>query len=153
MIDRNPDGPSIGRSSPVHHRRYELATKKCCVPSLWLHPKKNGWWVVKDGANVFCLITFFIVNNNMSFTDLFAKYNCVNCHEEINGVRVRCAECADFDICLQVEWHCIHLCLLFWRNFWTSLCDLKLFTVFFPGSWNRISQKWPSLSVYGAYIQ
>ncbi|XP_050675342.1 transcriptional adapter 2B isoform X2 [Leptidea sinapis] len=37
----------------------------------------------------------------MSFSDLYAKYNCTYCQEEINGVRVRCAECKDFDICLQ----------------------------------------------------
>ncbi|XP_072929904.1 transcriptional adapter 2B isoform X2 [Epargyreus clarus] len=37
----------------------------------------------------------------MSFSDLYAKYNCTYCQEEINGVRVRCAECVDFDICLQ----------------------------------------------------
>ncbi|RVE47501.1 hypothetical protein evm_007912 [Chilo suppressalis] len=33
--------------------------------------------------------------------DLYAKYNCTYCQEEINGIRVRCAECIDFDICLQ----------------------------------------------------
>ncbi|KAJ0173642.1 hypothetical protein K1T71_010791 [Dendrolimus kikuchii] len=33
--------------------------------------------------------------------DLYAKYNCTYCQEEINGVRVKCAECVDFDICLQ----------------------------------------------------
>ncbi|KAL0819680.1 hypothetical protein ABMA28_007743 [Loxostege sticticalis] len=37
----------------------------------------------------------------MSFSDLYAKYNCTYCQEEINGIRVRCAECIDFDICLQ----------------------------------------------------
>ncbi|XP_045453097.1 transcriptional adapter 2B-like [Melitaea cinxia] len=37
----------------------------------------------------------------MSFSDLYAKYNCIYCQEEINGVRVRCAECKDFDICMQ----------------------------------------------------
>lgn len=33
--------------------------------------------------------------------DLYAKYACSYCQEEINGLRVRCAECIDFDICLQ----------------------------------------------------
>ncbi|KOB64452.1 Transcriptional adapter 2B [Operophtera brumata] len=33
--------------------------------------------------------------------DLYAKYNCTYCQEEISGVRVKCAECPDFDICLQ----------------------------------------------------
>ncbi|KAG6449957.1 hypothetical protein O3G_MSEX006339 [Manduca sexta] len=33
--------------------------------------------------------------------DLYAKYNCTYCQEEINGVRVKCTECVDFDICLQ----------------------------------------------------
>ncbi|XP_049877727.1 transcriptional adapter 2B isoform X2 [Pectinophora gossypiella] len=37
----------------------------------------------------------------MSFSDLYAKYNCNYCQEEINGIRVRCSECIDFDICLQ----------------------------------------------------
>uniref|UniRef100_A0A2A4JG19 Transcriptional adapter n=1 Tax=Heliothis virescens TaxID=7102 RepID=A0A2A4JG19_HELVI len=37
----------------------------------------------------------------MSFSDLYAKYNCTYCQEEISGVRVKCAECIDFDICLQ----------------------------------------------------
>lgn len=41
----------------------------------------------------------------MSFSDLYAKYNCTYCQEEINGIRVRCAECIDFDICLQVKCH------------------------------------------------
>lgn len=40
---------------------------------------------------------------DMSFTDLYAKYNCTYCQEEISGVRVKCAECPDFDICLQVK--------------------------------------------------
>lgn len=33
--------------------------------------------------------------------DLFIKVNCTYCQEEINGVGVKCAECVDFDICLQ----------------------------------------------------
>lgn len=33
--------------------------------------------------------------------DLFAKYNCTYCQEDITGLRIKCAECADFDLCLQ----------------------------------------------------
>ncbi|CAH1399415.1 unnamed protein product [Nezara viridula] len=33
--------------------------------------------------------------------DLFAKYSCTYCLDEINGVRVKCVECKDFDLCLQ----------------------------------------------------
>ncbi|KAL3289265.1 hypothetical protein HHI36_003695 [Cryptolaemus montrouzieri] len=33
--------------------------------------------------------------------DVFVKVSCTNCQEEINGVRVQCCECTDFDICLQ----------------------------------------------------
>ncbi|XP_022913844.1 transcriptional adapter 2B [Onthophagus taurus] len=33
--------------------------------------------------------------------DLFSKVNCTYCQEEINGVRVQCCDCVDFDICLQ----------------------------------------------------
>ncbi|XP_065168008.1 transcriptional adapter 2B isoform X2 [Atheta coriaria] len=31
----------------------------------------------------------------------FFQVNCTYCAEEINGVRVQCCECVDFDICLQ----------------------------------------------------
>ncbi|KAF2902888.1 hypothetical protein ILUMI_03300 [Ignelater luminosus] len=34
-------------------------------------------------------------------SDLFAKVNCTNCQEEINGLRVQCCVCVDFDLCLQ----------------------------------------------------
>ncbi|KAF5308179.1 hypothetical protein FQR65_LT06359 [Abscondita terminalis] len=34
-------------------------------------------------------------------SDLFAKINCTYCQEEINGLRVQCCICVDFDICLQ----------------------------------------------------
>ncbi|XP_076667458.1 transcriptional adapter 2B isoform X3 [Andrena cerasifolii] len=33
--------------------------------------------------------------------DLYAKYNCTYCQEDITGLRVRCVECPDFDLCLQ----------------------------------------------------
>ncbi|KZC06680.1 Transcriptional adapter 2B, partial [Dufourea novaeangliae] len=34
-------------------------------------------------------------------SDLYAKYNCTYCQEDITGLRVRCVECPDFDLCLQ----------------------------------------------------
>jgi len=33
--------------------------------------------------------------------ETFAKYHCNYCEEDINGLRVRCLECEDFDLCLQ----------------------------------------------------
>lgn len=33
--------------------------------------------------------------------DLFAKYNCTYCQEDITGLRVRCSVCPDFELCLQ----------------------------------------------------
>ncbi|KAK9310035.1 hypothetical protein QLX08_000510 [Tetragonisca angustula] len=36
-----------------------------------------------------------------SVSDLYAKYNCTYCQEDISGLRVRCVECPDFDLCLQ----------------------------------------------------
>ncbi|XP_064115766.1 transcriptional adapter 2-beta-like isoform X1 [Macrobrachium nipponense] len=33
--------------------------------------------------------------------DTFAKYHCNYCEEDVNGLRVRCLECEDFDLCLQ----------------------------------------------------
>ena len=29
------------------------------------------------------------------------KYKCTNCQEEITGIRIHCAECTDYDSCLQ----------------------------------------------------
>lgn len=33
--------------------------------------------------------------------DLFTKYNCTNCQDDITGIWVHCAECPSFDLCLQ----------------------------------------------------
>ncbi|XP_024880199.1 transcriptional adapter 2B isoform X1 [Temnothorax curvispinosus] len=33
--------------------------------------------------------------------DLYAKYNCTYCQEDIAGLRVKCIECSEFDLCLQ----------------------------------------------------
>lgn len=53
----------------------------------------------------------------MFFTDLYAKYNCTYCQEEISGVRIKCAECPDFDICLQVKLLGRHFCICFGAKF------------------------------------
>ncbi|KAK8735527.1 hypothetical protein OTU49_005430 [Cherax quadricarinatus] len=37
----------------------------------------------------------------LSIADTFAKYHCNYCEEDVNGLRVRCLECEDFDLCLQ----------------------------------------------------
>nr|BAN21213.1 unkown protein [Riptortus pedestris] len=34
-------------------------------------------------------------------SDLFAKYSCTYCLDDIVGIRVKCVECKDFDLCLQ----------------------------------------------------
>ncbi|XP_053680671.1 transcriptional adapter 2B-like [Anopheles nili] len=34
------------------------------------------------------------------FTELFAKYTCTNCQEDISGIRVHCVVCTDFELCL-----------------------------------------------------
>lgn len=39
---------------------------------------------------------------SLSLADTFAKYHCNYCEEDVNGLRVRCLECDDFDLCLQV---------------------------------------------------
>lgn len=38
-----------------------------------------------------------------TIADLFTKYNCTNCQDDILGIRVHCAECENFDLCLQVS--------------------------------------------------
>ncbi|KAH8247235.1 hypothetical protein KR038_000740 [Drosophila bunnanda] len=36
-----------------------------------------------------------------TIADLFTKYNCTNCQDDIQGIRVHCADCENFDLCLQ----------------------------------------------------
>uniref|UniRef100_A0A1A9VDP4 Transcriptional adapter n=1 Tax=Glossina austeni TaxID=7395 RepID=A0A1A9VDP4_GLOAU len=36
-----------------------------------------------------------------TIADLFTKYNCTNCQDDIQGIRVHCPECENFDLCLQ----------------------------------------------------
>ncbi|CAD6993269.1 transcriptional adapter 2B isoform X1 [Ceratitis capitata] len=36
-----------------------------------------------------------------SIGDLFTKYYCTYCQDDISGIRVHCAECENFDLCLQ----------------------------------------------------
>ena len=33
-------------------------------------------------------------------TELYQKFNCNYCQEELPGLRIKCAECLDFDMCL-----------------------------------------------------
>ena len=33
-------------------------------------------------------------------SELYHKYNCNYCQEDIGGLRIKCAECLDFDLCL-----------------------------------------------------
>ncbi|ALC45630.1 Ada2b [Drosophila busckii] len=35
-----------------------------------------------------------------SIADLFTKYSCTNCQDDIQGIRVHCAVCENFDLCL-----------------------------------------------------
>lgn len=68
------------------------------------HKKRK--WLVSSRQNIFLLFYYSVnkspVNMNKLFTELFAKYSCTNCQEEIVGVTVHCSECEDFSLCLQV---------------------------------------------------
>ncbi len=33
-------------------------------------------------------------------SELYQKFNCNYCQEDIPGLRIKCAECTDFDLCL-----------------------------------------------------
>lgn len=37
--------------------------------------------------------------SNPGITEIFTKFNCNYCQDEINGLRVSCAHCTDFDLC------------------------------------------------------
>ncbi|XP_065347741.1 transcriptional adapter 2B isoform X1 [Cloeon dipterum] len=34
-------------------------------------------------------------------TDIFAKHSCTYCQQDIDGLRIKCASCSDFNLCLQ----------------------------------------------------
>lgn len=58
-------------------------------------------------SSLFCafLLKFNQINTRKIkhfVAELFDKYSCTNCQEDIPGIRVHCAECTDFDLCLQV---------------------------------------------------
>lgn len=38
---------------------------------------------------------------NFLTTGAIVKYHCNYCQEDIAGIRVKCADCSDFDLCLQ----------------------------------------------------
>ncbi|KAJ8935420.1 hypothetical protein NQ314_012840 [Rhamnusium bicolor] len=68
-------------------------------------PENNHIYKVMIGLEDFQRFqTVFDVFGNIEhffILDLFAKVSCTYCQEEINGVRVQCCVCPDFDICLQ----------------------------------------------------
>ena len=77
---------------------------------LWRHISYEmagayyGQGFVSDLNNCICRWTKTICMC-ISVSDLFAKYNCTYCQEDITGLRIKCAECTDFDLCLQVgQW-------------------------------------------------
>ncbi|XP_037090422.1 transcriptional adapter 2-beta-like [Pollicipes pollicipes] len=37
----------------------------------------------------------------MTMADTFGRFHCNYCQENINGLRIKCVECEDFDLCLQ----------------------------------------------------
>ncbi|XP_037029592.1 transcriptional adapter 2B isoform X2 [Bradysia coprophila] len=47
------------------------------------------------------LVMHHIQQKGNMAAELFAKYSCTNCQEEILGVTVHCSECEDFSLCLQ----------------------------------------------------
>jgi transcriptional adapter 2-beta len=34
-------------------------------------------------------------------SELYLRFNCDYCQEDIPGLRIKCAECSDFDLCLE----------------------------------------------------
>ena len=34
-------------------------------------------------------------------SELYLRFNCDYCQEDITGLRIKCAECSDFDLCLE----------------------------------------------------
>lgn len=54
------------------------------------------------------------------FTEIFAKYSCTNCQDEIVGVTVHCSECVDFSLCLQVS--VFNVCIIIYMYTLYALC-------------------------------
>ena len=90
--------------------------------SLWRHSRRgNG---TKAGERAFFTLNFsdlrsYFVVNKPPYLWLFidpptgmAKSMCNCCQTEVSGHVVKCAECPDFDLCLQVWRHGVCLSLL-----------------------------------------
>lgn len=93
----------------------------------WRHPDRSGralqdnnggyvFWVGQEERRAWVNSSGFLpplpllhkwsssfIKVMLSFIDLYAKYNCTYCQEDITGLRVKCVECPDFDLCLQVS--------------------------------------------------
>lgn len=90
--------------------------RHCDRSGRTLQDKNGGYVFMKGVSGRFSafLIDFSVMevlaNSELFVTDLYAKYNCTYCQEDITGLRVKCAECTDFDLCLQVsrEWLRFH---------------------------------------------
>ena len=42
-----------------------------------------------------------VSNEVESEKNLYLRFNCDYCQEDIPGLRIKCAECSDFDLCLE----------------------------------------------------
>lgn len=99
----------------------EMLEKKQSKISLkkFLHRNElaclNCWLALGDFEKKFIRMEMNGTGENYSriilFTELFAKYSCTNCQEDIIGVRVHCADCVDFELCPQVSVRAPMLCL------------------------------------------
>lgn len=69
------------------------------------------------------------------FSELFAKYSCTYCQEDIIGVRVHCADCVDFELCPQV---CVDVCVI---SVFTTVYVFVFDFFFFHCSALRVVQK------------
>lgn len=65
-----------------------------------------------------------------TIADLFTKYNCTNCQDDIQGIRVHCAECENFDLCLQVSCNKKRLWSFYWFFFATGMGKMGALSLF-----------------------
>lgn len=98
------------------------------------HDKGVSWVFERYGSSVVgprwrlehkAFFAFSIIQEKTLFqvkmttiADLFTKYNCTNCQDDIQGIRVHCAECENFDLCLPVSistrmYMCMYECVAY----------------------------------------
>lgn len=61
------------------------------------------WWIEWPNRLQTTKLAFYYIHRMCPCVQGMEKHSCSNCQCDISGFRIRCAECPDFDLCLQAS--------------------------------------------------